>query len=71
MIKRILAALGLFKVYEYGSCSNRPARRNRITGDVEFVLWNAGQHEHVTDFWHRFGDGHELTFKPAQEQEGK
>lgn len=51
-------------LYEYGTCRDKPARRNRITGEVQFVLWNAGEQNHTEDYWHKFGDGWEKQFKP-------
>lgn len=44
-------------LYEYGQCHERRARRNRLTGDVEFVLWKAGEQGHTEDYWHKVGDG--------------
>lgn len=32
-------------------------RLNTKTGDVEFVLWDSGQHGHKKPFWHRMGSG--------------
>lgn len=57
----------LFKrkpLYEYGHVSDTPARRNRTTGEVQFVLWKAGEQGHQQDYWHKFGDGWEKQFVP-------
>lgn len=35
----------------YGTCRGHVARRHRRTGEVEFVLWKAGEHGHSVDFW--------------------
>ena len=51
-------------LYEYGTCGDGPARRNRLTGEVQFVLWKAGEQGHTEDYWHKFGAGWEKQFKP-------
>ncbi len=59
--------LDLFKrnpLYEYGHVGDTPARRNRMTGEVQFVLWKAGEQGHQQDYWHKFGDGWEKRFAP-------
>jgi len=38
------------------------ARKNLTTGDVEMVLWKAGEQGHKNDFWIKFGDGWEKYF---------
>jgi hypothetical protein len=38
----------------YGTCKGRPARKHRKKGNVQFVLWKAGEHGHKEDFWHDF-----------------
>ena len=49
-------------LYHFGTLGNGlPARRNRMTGVVCFVLWKAGQHGHTKDFWFRCGPGHVFT----------
>ena len=59
-------------LYEFGTVSNgTPARRNRLTGEVQFVLWKAGEQGHAEDYWHEFGDGWETTFKPNTEYAGQ
>lgn len=51
-------------LYEYGTCAGTKARRNRLTGKVQFVLWKAGEQGHTEDYWIRFGEGWETQFKP-------
>lgn len=42
--------------WEYGTCKidgydpNR-ARRHRLNGEVQFLLWKAGEHGHAKDYW--------------------
>lgn len=42
-------------IYEYGSCTvdgkRRLARRNRLLGNVQFILWQPGEHGHVHPYW--------------------
>lgn len=40
--------------YEYGTCNGRPARRGMKYGNVQFVLWKAGEQGCSTDIWHDF-----------------
>ena len=58
-------------LHEYGNCLGLNARRNRITGDVEFVLWKTGEQGHLEDYWHRFGLGAEQHFKPHNIKDNK
>lgn len=37
-------------------------RKVEKSGDVEFVLWEAGEHGHKTPFWHRMGSGWSESF---------
>ena len=48
---RVVRRYGL---YEYGVCNRLRARRNRITGEVQFVLWKAGEQGHKDDWWINF-----------------
>lgn len=32
-------------------------RKNDNNGEVEFVLWDEGEHRHTKPYWHRMGDG--------------
>lgn len=57
-------------LYEYGICGGKKARRSRLTGEVQFVLWKAGEQGHTKDYWHKFGDGWEKDFKPSKIMEG-
>ena len=50
-------------VWEYGTCSGRNARRNKITKNVQFVLWKAGEQGHKKDFWHNFDPSWYELFK--------
>lgn len=53
-------------VWQYGTCNNRVARRHRKHGNVQFVLWKAGEQGHKEDYWHDFGPGWAETFIPDQ-----
>ncbi len=35
-----------FREWQYGNCNGCKARRNRLTGEVQFVMWPKG---HVTE----------------------
>ena len=50
----IAGVMRRYDLYEYGVCNRLRARRNRITGDVQFVLWKAGQQGHKKDLWINF-----------------
>ena len=54
-------------LYEYGTCRVHPARRNRKSGEVQFVLWEAGEQGHEVDFWHRMDPSHWYKFKHEKE----
>lgn len=64
---RWLLALFGFRPWEMGtvtlSYGTRVARRHRVTGEVQFVLWNAGEQGHKEDYWHRFCCGQALNFR--------
>lgn len=50
--------------WEYGTaCNSRPARRNKKRGNVQFVLWKAGEQGHADDYWHDFDRSWWPTFK--------
>lgn len=56
----------LFKrkqVWEYGACRGIVARRGRC-GNVQFVLWKAGQQGHIEDYWHDFDSSWWSLFVP-------
>lgn len=43
--------------WEYGVAGpdgGRPARRHTKLGNVQFVLWKAGEQAHTVDYWHNF-----------------
>jgi hypothetical protein len=40
--------------WEYGTCRDMPARRHCRTGEVQFVMWKAGEQGHAKDYWHQF-----------------
>lgn len=35
----------------YGTCRDRPARKHRRKGNVQFILWKAGEQGHKEDYW--------------------
>jgi hypothetical protein len=35
-----------------------------LTGEVQFVLWKADEQGHEKDYWHKFGPGWDMHFKP-------
>lgn len=55
--------------YTYGKIHRKldnhitePARLDNKTGEVQFILWKAGEQGHEKDFWHNMGDGWENHF---------
>jgi hypothetical protein len=50
--------------WEMGKVNATVARRNRLTGEVQFVLWKADEQGHEKDYWHKFGPGWDMHFKP-------
>lgn len=57
----------LFKkkpVWIYGECNTLPARKHRKKGNVQFVLWKAGEQGHKEDFWINFDSSWWRNFKP-------
>lgn len=66
MIKSLLIRMKLRRInksqWEMGSVKGTVARRNRLTGECQFVLWKAGEHGHSEDYWHKFGPGWENHF---------
>jgi len=66
----VLVVSGIFLLYrrdpvwEYGICgpNMKHARRHRRKGNVQFILWKAGQHEHTEDFWYDFDQSWWDTF---------
>ena len=55
-------------IWEYGTCLNRPARRHRVCGNVQFILWKAGEQGHAKDFWFDMNKDHWKGFVPSKEQ---
>lgn len=51
-------------VWEYGTCNNQRARRHKLKGNVQFVLWKAGKQGHNKDFWINFDWSWWIDFKP-------
>lgn len=49
--------------YEYGQCNNREARRHKVNGNVQFILWKAGEQGHKEDCWINFDKSHWSEFK--------
>lgn len=47
----------MFKIFKrkpiwiYGTCRGRIARKHRKNGNVQFVLWKAGEQGHGEDYW--------------------
>ena len=53
--------------YEYGFFRDcQPARRNKRTGHVQFILWEAGEQGHLEDFWHDSDSSWWPTFTPTE-----
>ena len=42
------------KQYEYGQIKGQVSRRHIKTGEVQFILWKAGEQGHDDDHWHRY-----------------
>ena len=53
-IKSTIRKIFHIQEYEYGYVKQTRARRNRFTGEVQFVLWKAGEQGHNEDYWHKF-----------------
>lgn len=51
-------------VWEYGVCNKQQARRHRLHGNVQFLLWYAGEHGHLKDYWINFDSSWWPEFKP-------
>lgn len=73
MIKWLLRLLKPRVIYRYGyivigGVKYRRVRLNTRTGDVEFILWEAGQHGHKEDFWYRMGDGWVTKFVADEDE---
>jgi hypothetical protein len=62
--------LSFFKkkpVWIYGTCRGRLARKHRKKGNVQFVLWEAGQQGHTEDYWHNFDSRWWNGFEPNKQ----
>lgn len=56
----------LFKPrWEYGTCRAGRARRHRRTGEVQFILWKAGEQGHAEDYWYAMDRQWWPLFVPA------
>lgn len=42
------------KDYEYGTVDGKLSRRHRAKGNVQFILWKAGEQGHILDYWHDY-----------------
>lgn len=40
--------------WEYGTCNKQVARRRIKKGNVQFIMWKAGEQGHTEDFWINF-----------------
>ena len=49
-------------VWEAGVCNDMIARRNRYSKEVQFIMWEAGKHNHKKDFWVAFDKSHWANF---------
>ena len=45
-------------VWVYGACNGLIARKHSKKGNVQFVLWKAGEQGHEEDFWIDFDQSH-------------
>ena len=57
--------------WEMGTVNGRVARRNVNTGECQFILWHAVEQGHTTDYWVRFGSGHDKFFIPNTSHEAR
>lgn len=53
--------------YEYGEIRGKVSRRNLKNGEVQFILWRAGEHGHKDHYWHRYDPTHWVHFKAYKE----
>ena len=51
-------------VWTYGMCSGRVARKHVGTGEVQHIIWKAGEQGHVEDCWIRFDSSWYPNFIP-------
>ena len=52
-LKWFLCGVGI-SVWIYGTCHDREARKHKLKGNVQFVLWKKGEHGYKNAFWHNF-----------------
>lgn len=52
----------------YGHVCGRttPARKHRKKGNVQFILWKAGQQGHTEDYWHDYDSSWWALFVPNE-----
>ena len=50
----------------YGTIGNITARKHRITGRVEFLLWPAGEQGHKRDYWYPPHEDHWDKFEQTK-----
>lgn len=55
---------GSKSIWVYGRCNGVSARRHKKNGNVQFVLWTAGEQGHTEDYWHNFDNYWWRDFKP-------
>jgi hypothetical protein len=58
--------MSLFSLWVYGICNGQKARKHKIKGNVQFVLWKAGEKGHTKDYWHDFENGWWSEFKASR-----
>jgi hypothetical protein len=61
--------LSLFKPdvqWEYGVCRDKMARRHLKKGNVQFILWEAGEQGHQEPYWHDFDSSWWPQFEPKK-----
>jgi|TARA_R110000765_G_scaffold96266_1_gene181058 hypothetical protein len=68
-IKNLILCKLLGNEYEYGTCLDRDARRSRLNGNVQYVLWYKGDQKyldgigHLKDKWVDFSESHWVMFE--------
>ena len=50
----------------YGTCNGKHARRHRKKGNVQMLLWPAGERGHKEDYWHNFDSSWWPQFQPLK-----
>lgn len=54
------------EMYEYGTCKGGYARRDKINGSVQFIIWKAGEQGHIKDCWVNFDKTWWAGFLPEE-----